>query len=404
MRSMPTATVTPEITEVVLVIESSSAYGRGLLSGVAEYARLHGPWSFLIEPRMPTERVLRVRGSRLGGVILALNHLRRAGRSPVATRVPVVDLDCQPPHRFPRGICNNEPEVGRIGAQHLRACGLSHFAYCGVGPTDPASAFWEVPRARGFVDAVRAAGWNAHQYEWPRRARDQDWRREQAHLARWLTSLPKPVGVMAGNDHRALRVMEAARLAGISIPGELAVLGTDNDEMLCEMASPPLSSVVLNTGRVGYEAAALLDRLMKGQKKGYASPILVEPRGVVARRSSDVLAIGDEAVATAVRLIRTNIHTPLQVVDILKTVRISRRSLEMRFRRVLGWSPHDEIQRARVARVKDLLQQTDWPLKRISAGAGFTRPQHMHTVFRRETGMTPSRYRALHASGPPNPK
>lgn len=381
--------------KVALLIETSSAYGRGLLRGIVQYARLRGPWSFLIEPGLPGAPNLGLKEWGAMGMIVALNHLRRRAEPLPAVRVPTVDLDSMPPARFPRGVCNDEPQVGRLAAEHLLGCGLRHFAFCGWFPADDTSAFWETARREGFVRTVRRAGFRVQGYEWPGRRGDWAWAREQRHLAGWLEGLPRPVGLMASNDQRARHVLEAARLAHLQVPQDLAVIGVDNDEVLCEMGTPPLSSVELNTRRVGYEAAAMLDRLMQGRSAGGRS-VVVAPLGVAARQSTDVLAMEDRDVAAAVRFIRANAHRPIRVTDVLRAGVVSRRTLEIRFRRALGCTPHEEIRRVRLRRVMDLLVQTDWPLKKVAVAAGFTYAEHLHAVFRRETGMTPADYRALH--------
>ena len=216
---------------------------------------------------------------------------------------------------------------------------------------------------------------------------------EQKRLARWLSRLPKPVGLLAANDQRGRHVLEAARLAGVRVPDELAVIGVDNDEVLCEMSTPSLSSVDLDARRVGFEGAAALDRLMRG-KPAPKRPVVIEPLGVIARRSTDVLAIEDDLVVAALRFIRAHNQKPIRVKDVLDTVSVSRKTLEIKFLRFLGRTPYSEIQRVRLLNVVDLLTRTDWPLKKISAATGFACVQHLHSAFRRLAGMTPTKYRA----------
>ena len=235
-------------------------------------------------------------------------------------------------------------------------------------------------------------------YRWPRRKRDREWPQSQQHLVIWLAGLPRPIGVFASNDQRGRHVLDAARLAGLRVPEDLAVIGVDNDEMLCEVPTPSLSSVALNLERIGFEGAQLLDRLMAGQSVP-AEPILVEPHGVIARGSTDVLAIDDQLVVDAVRYIRSNVHRPIQVGDVLQQVAVSRKTLEVRFQQALGSTPHAEIQRVRLDRVKQLLVQTDWPLKKIAAQCGFTYAENLHGVFQKQLQMTPKQYREQHRRG-----
>jgi LacI family transcriptional regulator len=187
-------------------------------------------------------------------------------------------------------------------------------------------------------------------------------------------------------------VLDACRGAGLAIPDEVAVLGVDNDELLCELAAPPLSSVMPNTLRTGYEAAALLDRMMRGEA---VRPVahLIPPVGVVARQSTDVLALDDRAVAQAVRFIREHACEGINVGDVLRGVPLSRRVLEQRFRRLLGRTPREEILQVRLARVKQLLTETDLTLYRVAERTGFEHVEYLSVVFKRETGRTPRQFR-----------
>jgi LacI family transcriptional regulator len=231
--------------------------------------------------------------------------------------------------------------------------------------------------ARSFVPAATAA----------------DVAAQAADLRRWLRELPKPVGIMACYDIRGQQVLDACRSAGLAVPAEVAVIGVDNDELLCDLASPPLTSVVPNAHRTGYEAAGLLDRLMAG-KRVAAAPTLIAPLGVAARQSTDVLAVDDREVARAVQFIREHACDGINVGDVLRVVPLSRRVLEMRFQRLLGRTPREEILQARLGRVKQLLGETDLPLYLIAERTGFEHVEYLSVVFRREAGTTPSAFRA----------
>jgi LacI family transcriptional regulator len=384
--------------KVALLIETSSSYGRGLLRGIARYAREHGPWAFFLEPGGQGEVPPPLRDWGVDGVI-TLFRTRKQARRLLATRIPVVDLDFTIPGLVPWGVCNDEAGVARMAAEHLLARGLRHFAFIGWPDVDDGVSLWESERRGAFRDTIAAAGFRTSFYEWPRRTADRLWGREQKSLARWLKSLPRPVGVMASNDQRARHVLEAARLAALAVPDEAAVIGVDNDDTLCELSTPSISSVALDTDAIGYEGAAMLDRLMRG-RRGARRTLLVPPLGVIARRSSDILAMADPAVVASVRFMEANISKPIRIADVLRLAGVSRKTLEVRFRRAMGRTPHEELQRRRMDRVKSLLRQTDWPLKQIARAAGFTYVEHLHLMFRKETGMTPSQFRAQ-GSGTP---
>jgi LacI family transcriptional regulator len=213
-----------------------------------------------------------------------------------------------------------------------------------------------------------------------------------AEIAAWLKSLPKPVGIMACYDSRGQQVLDACRNAGFAVPDEVAVIGVDNDELLCELASPPLSSVIPDAHRAGYAAAARLDRLMAGKTVAPTAE-LVPPLGVASRQSTDALALDDKDIVQAVRLIREHACEGINVADVLRAVPLSRRVLEQRFQKLLGRTPREEILQVRLARVKQLLGETELALYQIAERTGFEHVEYLSVVFKRETGLTPSAWR-----------
>lgn len=383
----------PDAPKVALLIETASSYGRGLLRGIARYARLHGPWSFFIEPGGQDETPPPLRAWGVNGVITLLRS-RRQARQILASRLPVVDLDFTLPDALPCGVTNDEAGVARMAAEHLLARGLRHFAFCGWASDPDTPSVWESARQKVFTETIRRASFTSQTYVWPP---VRAWAREQKSLARWLKALPKPAGLMASNDQRARHVLEAARQAGVQVPEDLAVIGVDNDEVLCELSTPSISSIALNTDHLGFKGAAMLDRLMRGLRVP-SRAVSVPPLGVIARRSTDVLAMADRDVVASVRFMQDNLGSPLRIADVLRVANCCRKTLEVRFARALGRTPHEELQRLRLERVKSLLVQTDWPLKRIASTSGFTYVENLHAAFRRGTGTTPSRFRALHRS------
>jgi LacI family transcriptional regulator len=197
---------------------------------------------------------------------------------------------------------------------------------------------------------------------------------------------------MACYDIRGREVLDVCRQLGVSVPDQVAVIGVDNDELICDLADPPLSSVIPDTERTGYEAARLLDLLMAGQAE---LPLahLIKPKGIAVRSSTDVLATDDIEVSIALRFIRAHALDGIKVEDVLRAVAVSRRVLESRFERLLGRTPHEEITRVQIERVKELLTETDLPLATIADRAGYKHVEYMSVVFKRETGIPPSQYR-----------
>lgn len=213
-------------------------------------------------------------------------------------------------------------------------------------------------------------------------------------MTAWVRHLAKPCGVMAYYDIRGLQLLEICRSAGVAVPDEVAVVGAGNDELLCDLSEPPMSSVALHGDAAGYQAAALLERMMAGETVDGVH--LIKPTGIVVRQSSDVLAIADPDVSLAVRFIRNHGAEGIKVGDLLRAVPMSRRVLESRFKKLLGHSPHEEILRMQLQRVRQLLEDTDLPLKIIAERAGFKHLQNLRAVFKRHVGQTPGEYRAKH--------
>lgn len=383
---------------VALLIESSRAYGRGLLRGIAKYARLHQPWVFLHEERAMGDDAPHWFTSGSCDGILA-----RAESSQILARVealglPTVDLNGVRPIRGVPMIQTDQHAVAIMAADHLLDRGFQRFGYCGI-----VGANYSVDRLRYFRAMMRAAGYGVHVYEapgpithsagvLPRPASDPA---DEGKLSQWLRSLPRPIGLLACNDIRGQQVLNACRAEAIRVPEEVAVLGVDNDELLCELSVPPMSSIIPNTHRIGYEAAAILDAMMTGDGPPPAEATYVEPIGVVTRASTDVVATDDDVVAQTLHFIRHHACEGIDVHDIVAHLAISRSTLERRFARVVGHSPKDEIVRVRLDRVKQLLVESDFTLERVAEMAGFKHHEYLSTLFRSRVGITPGAFRRV---------
>jgi LacI family transcriptional regulator len=300
-------------------------------------------------------------------------------------RLPIVDVSAARLVPSLPWFETDDAAIAQTAFEHLRERGFRNFAYCGDRRFN-----WSNWRQEHFERAVRAEGCPCFSYE--PAGRPPAHGDEMAEIARWVRKLPKPVGVMACYDLRGVQVLDACRRLDAPVPDEVAVVAVDNDELLCELAHPPLSSVIPNTRRTGYEAAALLDRLMSGGKSR-GETHLIPPLGVATRLSTDVLAIEDPHVSRAVRFIREHACDGINVQDVLRAVPQSRRLLEGRFRKLLGRTPHEEILRVQVQRVKQLLTETDLTLDAIAERTGFSHTEYLSVVFRREVGTPPGRFR-----------
>jgi LacI family transcriptional regulator len=251
---------------------------------------------------------------------------------------------------------------------------------------------WMDDRREHFEHIVQAAGCTCNIFTALHRRRAAPLEEEQQALAHWLRGLPRPTGIIAGNDEWGQRVLDACRRAGICVPEEVAVIGADNDEYLCNLSNPPLSSVDMNTEQVGYEAAALLARMMAGEPAP-AQPVLLPPRGVVQRTSSDILAIEDQELAAVIRFIREHACEGLRLKELLRKSKLSRRTLQRRLRAVLGRSPKEEILRVQLQSAKGLLTETDLPASTIAERCGFRDPCYFNRIFQAKVGLPPGAYR-----------
>jgi len=391
---MPRTVVKRKRPKVALLIESSRAYGRGLLRGIRSYVQTHGPWSIYFEPHGLGEPLPAWLESWKGDGILVRITDRRTCDAVLATGLPAIDLRGSIPDTGIPLIGLDSRAAARMAFEHLRERGFRHFAFCGA----PRGQYRFLDqREDEFERIVHEAGFSFSCYPPHGDASPTaTWDQDQTHLARWIDGLPKPVGIMACHDDRGHELLNACREVRIAVPDDVAVIGVDNDEVLCELSDPPLTSVNSNTDAIGYRAAALLDGLMR--RKSSAPPLTqLEPLGVVARKSTDVLAIDDREIAAAMRFIREHACDGINVQDVLGQVALSRSTLDRRFASIFGRSPSDEITRVRFERVKQLLADTDYPLARIADLAGFEHAEHMGVIFREKTGQTPGQFRKSHS-------
>lgn len=379
---------------VALIIETSVIYGRRILTGIARYLRSHHLWSvFLEQHELGTRPPAWLFSGKWDGILSRPTdpELARLFRK---MKVPVVDLNDLHDDLGLPWVGSDHIGIGRLGASHLLERGHRHFGFVGFS-----GELWAARRRDGFRAVIEERGMAASVYESPWRGPDAPhWDKDLDNIARWIGTLPQPIALMACNDVRGLNVLEACARRGTMVPEQVAVLGVDNEEILCEMCSPPLSSVAPDPERIGYVGAELLDRLMAGRSPG-KERVLIMPTAVVSRRSTESLAIEDRIVASALRYIRDQAFFGCNVTDVLRHVNVSRSVLERRFRQYLKRSPQAEIRSVQLGRVKQLLSETDFTLEHIAGLSGFEHPEYMSVAFKRECGMTPGRYRReRHAS------
>lgn len=376
---------------VALIVETSTLFGRRVLSGVAQYMRENGPWSVYFTDRAVNDSTPSWMATWQGdGIITRIASPEIRGI--IANRgIPAVDLNEQLGGLGMPLISNDHDAIGKMAAQHLIDRGFQQFAFIG-NPGHP----WSDQRGAAFLQKVQHAGYKCFVYEGKiddvSALREGVWENEMDRIVEWVARLPKPVGMMACHDFRALQLLTACRLANVAVPEQAAVIGVGADDVACELADPPLSSVTLNAWRMGYEAASLLDRMMKG-KAAPKSELRIPPLDVSARRSTDVTAIADPLVAAAYRFIREHACDGINVESVLQHLGVSRTSLQDHFREAVNKSVHDVLIETRVARVKELLAETNLSIDAVAERCGFHHTEYMSSILKQRTGWTPASYR-----------
>jgi LacI family transcriptional regulator len=373
---------------VALIIETSSSYGRALLAGIVRYLRTHHEWSVFLEQRDLTTKPPAWLPKWKGHGIISRATTPQLARAVAATGVPLVELtDRWRDLGFPH-VWSDDLSIGRLAAEHLLERGFRNFGFCGFQ-----GEAWSDRRKAGFVEAIQGADAQHDTFASPWHGTQvRPWEDEQQALINWLQRLPKPVGIMACNDVRGQHVLEACSRAKLAVPEEVAVIGVDDDQLLCQLCDPPLSSVRPNAELIGFRSGELLSELMSGRTPKQRE-LLIPPLGIATRQSTDVVAIDDSGVAAALTYIREHACSGISVQDVLARVPVSRSTLERQLRKYLKRSPQQEIRHVQLKRARELLAGTDLPLERIASLCGFKHPEYMHVVFRREMKVTPGEYR-----------
>ena len=369
---------TSQLRRVAVLFNNAGGYSRNVIKGVTSFAASR-PWQLSVEGVTESDLISRL--SEFSGAIVQVTlkqiipTLRRAG-------IPVVNVSSAGPGRVLPSVVSDDDAIGRMGAEHFLRLGFRSLVYFGPDQREFART-----RRDGFQGHCTAVAATCHTAM------------TSLELPPLLQSLPKPIGVMACNDRAGLAALHHARSLGMKVPDDVAVLGVDNDDLVQSIAFPPLSSINTARERIGFEAASLLDKLISGASAPKV-PIAVQPIGIISRLSTSTLAISDADVSEAARFIHANAVRRIGVDDVARSVSVSRRQLERRFRTTLGRSIHDEIVRVRLDQARRLLATTHLTLEQVSAACGFSSQSYFQVVFRRSLGSTPGAYRSLFFSRP----
>lgn len=378
--------------QVALIVDTSLASGRNILRGITRYVHGHGLWNLFHCPEAIDKKVPAwLKDCENGGIIARVDNPTFA-EALLETGAPVVDvLGLVPNTGFPVVQVDDEA-IAALAFDHLAERGFRNFAFVGFRsePWALGGRNWSERRRYVFAAKARAIRCETQVFEFTaEQLKENSWEEREGHLAEWLQALPKPCGILVCNDQFGLDVLEACRRANVHVPDEVAVLGVDNDEPLCDVCTPPLSSVSPGHVGVGYQAAALLDTIMHGGRLRSKTK-RVPPGGVVTRQSSEVLAVDDSAVALALRLIRERSCAGISVDEIARLSGTSRSVLQRRFRSSLGQSIHDCIISTRLKHAVELISTSDMSLPEIAEFCGFKHQEYMGVVFRERLGHTPA--------------
>ncbi|MGC9455715.1 MAG: substrate-binding domain-containing protein [Phycisphaerae bacterium] len=377
-----------ERVRIAAYLNIAHTYAREIRLGMGRCEKVEGsvvvqgrPFNELGKPGLG--RKLRKMGIQV--VVAEVSNRRTLGRLRRMT-LPVVNISERLEPRLP-SVLPDQDSVGALAAEHLMEKGLDALAFVGQPGFAFAQARWAGFAGRARTEGIEPACWGVGM-----RDRPEEW--EDWHKGRpdWLASLPSPSGLLAADDELARLVLQELDSLDRDVPNDVAVLGVNNDELACELASPTLTSIDLDAGRVGHEAAALAERLARGVSPP-AQPVRIPPLGVISRGSTESLAISDPHVRLALEYIRSHAESPLTVDEVVQHVSISRRSLEIRFRRIMGRTLHAEIQRTHVQKARQLLAQTDLPVTKVAEACGFSRLKQLTETFTRHEGVSPRDYR-----------
>ncbi|MDO5553819.1 MAG: substrate-binding domain-containing protein [Planctomycetia bacterium] len=380
-------------------------YWRGILRGIAHYANLHGNWEIILSPYdfMPTAKQLQEWGS-----VGIITHPELFPDTAWSSQIhaPIIFLDNYPLNRELRRnpniagkIATNEQAITTTAFRYLQNQGVNHFAYVSFSGRP-----WSIKRKKYFAQVVSEAEKNLSLYLCKQ---EKISRRRYEQFKHWLIDLPKPAGILAGNDKSGRIILATCYNSHIKVPEEVSVIGVDNDALVCQMSIPPLTSIILDTEQAGYDAMQYLEQVLREDDIHRMSAseqtlppvprtrkiIPVVPVRIITRESTRKQTWNDEFVNRVYTYIQNNAHDPIRVDDVVQSVPLSKRLLQKRFREVTGTSLSEFIQASRLNNIKIYLQETDFSVKQIAQKMQFSSPSHLIHFFRQRTGLTPQQYR-----------
>ncbi|MDT7828272.1 DNA-binding transcriptional regulator [Pricia sp. S334] len=372
---------------MALLLETSNAYSRGLIKGIYGYIKEHDGWDVYLgeygrgEPN--PEWLLSWKGD---GIIARIENEITAE---LIDKCNLPTVDASSANLIPGipWVETDDSKIASMALDHLRGRGFKNFGFIGVDFN------WSKWRYKHFDSLLQDMGIPCYHH-----SLSLDLKlnvvAEQKNIDSWLAKLPKPIGIFAAYDQLGRLVIDSSHRTGFMVPEEIAVIGVDNDPLICELCSPSLTSIIPDTFATGYLAATLLESIMKGKKAAELTN-LIAPSGIKKRRSTDSLAIDDPYISKALHYIYEHANSgSFNLNDILDFVPMTRRVFEKKFLKAVGRTPYKEMQRIRINRLKELLGETELDLTEIAEKSGFEHVSYMSFMFKRETGISPIAYRS----------
>jgi LacI family transcriptional regulator len=382
--------------KVLLSIEQNRGYGRALISGITHYSKLYGPWNFYTgtpfyyrQSKKEQNTIDVIKQWRPDGIIVREeSDIDRM----MALRIPAVIITYTKLN-FPGVVSlRGDHELsGKLAAEHFLGRGFKNFAYCGIP-----NKYWSVLRGESFEKRIREAGHEVLFFQTANPKTKMNWLTDQERLKNWLLSLPRPIALMTCTDDRAQNVIEACKAYGLHVPEDIAVVGVDNDELLCDLMNPPLSSVALDAVNPGFRAAEALDHLMSGRPCDVNKTIVAQATHVVIRQSSDIYAVEDESIRNALKYISENNKKAIQVKDVAYACGLATRTLQKKFKYFMGKSIRSEIDRVRIELICKLLIESPKTINEIAYDIDFISEGHFSRYFYRLMKMSPTTFRRKH--------
>ena len=379
--------------KILLLTDFSSGYSRSLLRGMVRYSKEHEPWVFFRMPEYYRELygddgvVNWAKKWKADAIIAQLENINLKKLNELM--VPIIIQNYRERAKQICNITGDYLKTGIMAADFLLSRGFSNFAYYGYK-----DMIWSRERAEGFKNRVEEAGFQVSVMN-IRNLKNEQWSFDAAAVSNWLLSLPKPVALFACDDNFALQITEICKIYNISVPDEVAVLGVDNDELICNISDPPLSSIVLDVEHGGYQAACALHQLMN-RKIEQSFDIVIPPLRIESRKSTEKYAVTDKYILQIIDYVKKNYTRRISISHIMQFIPLSRRILEKKFKKEMRISIYQFILNYKIEQFSQSIVNTDRPLIELAMSCGFEDYKNVARVFQKYKGMTPMQYRKRH--------